>query len=165
MDMSILKDQLEKLGHFSTDSHSPRHSTDSHSPRHDSSHRGQGNHRQRAGGNESYRASPQRRGSNSSSNRSTRPERNKSKEQIDKEIRLLFERARMSMPPSGPKRFYFELRSGEVDFLEVDHHSHQALISGQVAVVADPDGRVCVINHRALSELMFLDPNWVPQTF
>ena len=66
----------------------------------------------------------------------------------------------MPLPPAGPKRVYFEIKGGEVDFVEVDQQSYQAIQQEKIAIVADHRKRPCVLNRHALNDLYTLDPKW-----
>ena len=85
-------------------------------------------------------------------------------EERKKEIKKLFTQARMPFPPTGIKRFYFELKNGEIDFIEMDHSDFQAFSNAEFSIVEDPKGRLCVLNQQALLELYALDPEWVPKS-
>jgi hypothetical protein len=172
--MSTLKDQLAKLGmisesnestnydHGRRDDHRDRR-RDSRPDRNQYSHSSRDRY-DRNDRNDRFNRSD--RGGHSDrrgrSDRGNRPERQRptDPEVITREINQLFDKARLPMPPSGVKRIYFELQSGEIDFLEVDHSSYQAMSMGHINLVLDPRGRPCFLNRRALSDLRFLDPNW-----
>ena len=85
-------------------------------------------------------------------------------EERQKEIKRLFSQARIHLPPKGIKRFYFELKNGEIDFIEMDPHNYQAFSAGEFSVVEDPKGRLCVLNQKALLELYALDSEYVTQS-
>ena len=163
--MSTLKDQLAKLGMISESKESsydnPRHNDRRDRRRDSRSNRGQYSYSSRDRYDRSERFNRSDRSRSDRSDRSqNRRQRPTDPEVLAKEINQLFDKARLPMPPSGVKRIYFELESGEVDFLEVDHASYQAMNMGHINLVLDPRGRPCFLNRRAMSELRFLDPNW-----
>jgi|GEM_PF-1852362 len=67
----------------------------------------------------------------------------------------LFERARLPLPPAGPKRFYFVV-GDIVEFIDMDAQSYEVFSAGELGVVIDPQGRPCVLNRYALDELRAL---------
>ena len=84
-------------------------------------------------------------------------------EERETKLKELFKRERMPLPSAGSQRFYFELRSGAIDFIEVDPRAHDSLSSGQLAIVENGKGRIVCINRQAAHELMRIDPNWIPK--
>ena len=70
-------------------------------------------------------------------------------------VEELFERARLPLPPAGPKRFYY-LVGDLVEHIDMDAQSYEVFSAGELGVALDPQGRACVLNRYALEELRAL---------
>ena len=158
--MSTLKEQLIRLGALSPDFES-KEGPSTFSTKASKPHRSDRSNPRKKGSNRSTRTQVHPR-SQRARVQATQSKETRSSESPKQEIKDLFARSRLPLPPSGPKRFYFELKSGEVDYIDVEHKDFQALTSAKISVVEDPKGRLCILDQKALMRLFTLDPNWVP---
>jgi hypothetical protein len=70
-------------------------------------------------------------------------------------IQALFKRARLPLPPPGPRRFY--VQEGElIEFIEMDAQSFEPFRAGELGLAYDHRGRLCVLNRQALIDLKAL---------
>ena len=168
--MSTLKEQLIRLGALSPDTPTQEKSSSFYSKSDSNSSTRSSNRRKSNSRNGNPRQSSRHRTTHPRSHRArtngleASQRRELSPEERKKEIKKLFSQARMPFPPAGAKRFYFELKNGEIDFIEMDHSDFQAFSNAEFSVVEDFKVRLSVLNQKALFELYALDPDWVPKS-
>ena len=168
--MSTLKEQLIRLGALSPDTPTQEktssfysNSSSQRNSRSSTRRQSNGNTRNTHSRNSKHRTHPRSyRARVNGLEASQRKEL--SMEERKKEIKKLFAQARLPFPPAGAKRFYFELKNGEIDFIEMDHSDFQSFSNAERSIVEDPKGRLCVLSQKSLFELYALDPEWVPKS-
>ena len=147
--MSTLKDQLTKLqftGRFPQSQSEPARAQEEPRGHHDRPHHRPAGEREQVG---------ERRGRRDHADRHAHAPSHAPSHAPARTVEELFERARLPLPPSGSKRFYF-LVGDLVEFIDMDAQSYEIFSAGDLGVVIDPQGRPCVLNRFALEELRAL---------
>ena len=132
--MSTLKEQLIRLGALSPDTPTQDNTSSFYSNSPSSKNSRSSTRRQSSGNKRNVNSRHSRHRTHPRSHKArtngmeVSQRKDLSMEDRKKEIKKLFTQAKLPFPPAGGKRFYFELKNGEIDFIEMGHSDFQAFL-------------------------------------